>query len=283
MTDDISAHLRLPQGPVDLSAIETDAAPGFDGSKTDGKAALAAMGPELADLQERLWAERTVGSERRVLIVLQGMDTSGKGGVLRHTIGLVDPQGVRITSFKAPTEEERAHDFLWRIEKGLPEAGYIGVFDRSHYEDVLIARVRGFAEPGEIERRYGAINEFEARLADEGFSIIKCMLHVGPEEQKERLAERLANPEKHWKYNPGDLDERALWPAYREAYEIALERTHTEAAPWHVVPADKKWFRNLAVGQLLLDTLRGLDPQWPVADFDVEAETKRLHEESPVQ
>nr|WP_224274048.1 PPK2 family polyphosphate kinase [Nocardioides lacusdianchii] len=283
MTDDISAHLRLTQGPVDLSSIGTDAAPGFDGSKTDGKAALAAMGPELADLQERLWAERTAGSERRVLLVLQGMDTSGKGGVLRHTIGLVDPQGVRITSFKAPTEEERAHDFLWRIEKGLPEAGYIGVFDRSHYEDVLIARVRGFAEPTEIERRYGAINDFEARLVDEGFSIIKCMLHVGPDEQKERLAERLANPEKHWKYNPGDLDERALWPAYREAYEVALERTHTHVAPWHVVPADKKWFRNLAVGQLLLDTLRGLDPQWPAADFDVEAETKRLHEESPVR
>ena len=283
MTDDISAHLRLTQGPVDLSSIETDAAPGFDGSKTDGKAALAAMGPELADLQERLWAERTAGSERRVLLVLQGMDTSGKGGVLRHTIGLVDPQGVRITSFKAPSEEERAHDFLWRIEKGLPEAGYIGVFDRSHYEDVLIARVRGFAEPTEIERRYGAINDFEARLVDEGFSIIKCMLHVGPDEQKERLAERLANPEKHWKYNPGDLDERALWPAYREAYEVALERTHTDVAPWHVVPADKKWFRNLAVGQLLLDTLRGLDPQWPAADFDVEAETMRLHEESPVR
>jgi len=224
MTDDISAHLRLEQGPVDLAAIETDAAPGFDGSKTDGKAALAAMGAELADLQERLWAERTAGSERRVLLVLQGMDTSGKGGVLRHTIGLVDPQGVRIHSFKAPTEEERSHDFLWRIEKGLPEAGYIGVFDRSHYEDVLIARVRGFADPTEIERRYGAINDFEARLADEGYSIIKCMLHVGPDEQKERLAERLANPEKHWKYNPGDLDERAFWPAYRQAYEVALER-----------------------------------------------------------
>lgn len=283
MTDDISAHLRLKQGPVDLSRIETDAAPGFDGSKADGKAALAAMGAELADLQERLWAERTAGSQRRVLLVLQGMDTSGKGGVLRHTIGLVDPQGVRIHSFKAPTEEERSHDFLWRIEKGLPEAGYIGVFDRSHYEDVLIARVRGFAEPTEIERRYGAINDFEARLVDEGFSIIKCMLHVGPDEQKERLAERLANPEKHWKYNPGDLDERAFWPAYRQAYEVALERTNTDVAPWHVVPADKKWFRNLAVGQLLLDTLRGLDPQWPAADFDVEGETKRLHEESPVQ
>jgi PPK2 family polyphosphate:nucleotide phosphotransferase len=283
MTDDITAHLRLPTGPVDLTSIETDAAPGFDGKKADGKATLFAMGDELSDLQERLWAQRTVGSERRVLLVLQGMDTSGKGGVLRHTIGLVDPQGVRITSFKAPTDEERAHDFLWRIEKGLPPAGYIGVFDRSHYEDVLIARVRGFADADEIERRYGAINAFEARLADEGVSIIKCMLHISADEQKARLAERLANPEKHWKYNPGDLDERALWPAYREAYETALERTSTQLAPWHVVPSDKKWFRDLAIGQLLLETLRGLDLQWPRADFDVEAETARLEGEPAVQ
>ena len=283
MTDDITAHLRVPAGPVDLTAIETDAAPGFDGKKADGKKALAAMGPELSDLQERLWAERTAGSERRVLLVLQGMDTSGKGGVLRHTIGLVDPQGVRITSFKAPTEEERAHDFLWRIDKGLPGAGYIGVFDRSHYEDVLIARVRGFADAAEIERRYGAINDFEARLAGEGFSIIKCMLHISADEQKARLAERLDNPEKHWKYNPGDLDERALWPAYREAYEISLERTSTDVATWHVIPSDKKWFRNLAVGHLLLQTPRGLDLQWPEADFDVDAEQQRLAEEPPVQ
>ena len=283
MTDHIAAHLRLAPGPVDLTAIDTDAAPGFDGSKADGEEALADMGAELADLQERLWAERTAGSERRVLLVLQGMDTSGKGGVLRHTIGLVDPQGVRITSFKAPTEEERAHDFLWRIERGLPQAGYLGVFDRSHYEDVLVARVRSLAPPEEIERRYDAINEFEARLAGEGFSIIKCMLHISAAEQKERLAERLANPEKHWKYNPGDLDERKLWPAYREAYEIALERTHTDVAPWHVVPSDKKWFRNLAVGRLLLDTLHGLDLAWPPADFDVEAEKERLAEEDPVR
>lgn len=282
-TSAIADALRLPAGPVDLTTIDTDAAPGFDGSKSDGKAALLAMGEELADLQERLWAQRTVGAERRVLLVLQGMDTSGKGGVLRHTIGLVDPQGVRITSFKAPTEEERAHDFLWRIERGLPSAGFIGVFDRSHYEDVLIARVRGLAEPDEIERRYGAINDFEARLAGEGVSIVKCMLHISADEQRERLAERLANPAKHWKYNPGDLDERAHWPAYRAAYETVLERTSTQVAPWHVVPSDKKWFRNLAVGQLLLDTLRGLDLQWPAADFDVAAEQQRLAQEAPVQ
>ena len=281
-TSPIADAVRFEAGPVDLSVRVTDAAPGFDGTKTDGRAALAAMADELADLQERLWAERTAGSRRRVLVVLQGMDTSGKDGVLRHTIGLVDPQGVHITSFKAPTEEELAHDFLWRIEKGVPEPGFIGVFDRSHYEDVLIARVQGFAGPEEIERRYSAINDFEARLVDDGVSIIKCMLHLGAGEQKARLQERLDNPEKHWKYNTGDLDQRAHWAAYREAYEIALEQTHTDAAPWHVVPADKKWFRNLAVGQLLLDTLRGLNLQWPVADFDVEAEKALLAAEFPV-
>ena len=283
MSSAIGDALRLPPGPVDLTTIETDAAPGFDGGKSEGKTTLAEMGTELADLQERLWAERTVGSERRILLVLQGMDTSGKGGVLRHTIGLVDPQGVRITSFKAPTDEEKKHDFLWRIEKGLPDAGYIGVFDRSHYEDVLIARVRGFADGDEVERRYGAINEFEARLVDDGVSVIKCMLHISADEQKARLAERLSNPAKHWKYNPGDLDERAHWPTYREAYEVAIERTSTQVAPWYVVPSDKKWYRNLAIGDLLLDTLRGLDLQWPAADFDVAAETKRLAEEKPVR
>ena len=283
MSEDITSHLRLPSGPVDLTAIDTDAAPGFDGKKADGKKALAAMADELSDLQERLWAQRTVDSERRILLVLQGMDTSGKGGVLRHTIGLVDPQGVKITSFKAPTEEELSHDFLWRIEKGLPPAGFVGVFDRSHYEDVLIARVREFADDDEIERRYDAINEFEAGLAERGFSIIKCMLHISADEQKARLAQRLANPDKHWKYNPGDLDERAYWPAYREAYEIALERTNTDLAPWHVIASDKKWFRNLAVGHLLLETLRGLDLQWPEADFVVEDEIQRLEQESPFQ
>ncbi len=282
MTDAIAEHVRLTQGPVDLTAIETDAAPGFDGKKADGEPALAAMAGELSDLQERLWAERTAGSARRVLLVLQGMDTSGKGGVLRHAVGLIDPQGVRITSFKAPTEEEKAHDFLWRIEKGVPAAGYVGVFDRSHYEDVLIAKVRRFAEPEEIERRYGAINDFEARLAAEGTTIVKCMLHISADEQKARLQERLDNPEKHYKFNPGDLDERALWPAYREAYEIALERTNTDVAPWHVIPADKKWFRNLAVARLLLDTLRGLDLQWPAADFDVEEQKRRLADEAPI-
>jgi PPK2 family polyphosphate:nucleotide phosphotransferase len=275
-----SDTLRLPPGPGDLTAIETDAAPGYDGDKKSGEADLAAIGPELADLQERLFAAKDSG--RSVLLVLQGMDTSGKGGTLQHTVGLVDPQGVEITSFKAPTKEELAHDFLWRIRKGLPGPGKIGVFDRSHYEDVLIARVRELAPPEEIERRYGAINDFEAELAESGVRLVKCMLHISPEEQKERLLARLDDPTKHWKYNPGDLAERARWADYRSAYEIALERNNTDAGPWHVIPADKKWFRNLAIGNLLLETLRGLDPQWPVADFDVAAERQRLVDEAPI-
>jgi PPK2 family polyphosphate:nucleotide phosphotransferase len=210
------------------------------------------------------------------------MDTSGKGGVLRHTMGLVDPQGVRITSFKAPTEEERAHDFLWRIRRAVPQPGYLGVFDRSHYEDVLIARVHAMAPPDELERRYSAISDFERELVDGGTTVIKCLLHISAEEQRARLLARLDDPAKHWKYNPGDIKERAHWPRYRESYEIALERTNTEHAPWHLIPSDKKWYRNLAVGRLLHDALTAMDPQWPPADFDVEVERKRLLDEAPI-
>ncbi|HQR27514.1 MAG TPA: polyphosphate kinase 2 family protein [Nocardioides sp.] len=277
-----SHALRLPSGPVDLSTLPTDATPGFDGDKEEGEQALLEMGAELAELQERLFAERTTGSSRNVLLVLQGMDTSGKGGVLRHTVGLVDPQGVRITSFKAPTEEEKRHDFLWRIRAALPGPGYIGVFDRSHYEDVLVVRVHGLAEPAEIERRYDAINAFEAELVESGSTLVKCMLHISAAEQKERLLARLDDPTKYWKFNPRDVDERAQWPAYRTAYETALERTSTAAAPWHVIPSDKKWFRNLAVGGLLLEALRGLDLRWPEADFDVAEQQRRLADEAPV-
>jgi PPK2 family polyphosphate:nucleotide phosphotransferase len=275
-----SEVLRLPPGPVDLRSIETDTAPGYDGDKKSGAADLAALGPELAELQERLFAARETG--RSVLLVLQGMDTSGKGGTLEHTVGLVDPQGVKITSFKGPTKEELSHDFLWRIRKGLPSPGIIGVFDRSHYEDVLIARVRELAPPEEIERRYGAINEFEAEVVAAGTTLVKCMLHISPDEQKQRLLDRLDDPTKHWKYNPNDLAERARWADYRAAYETALERNNTEVAPWHVLPADKKWYRNLAVGNLLLEALRDIDPQWPVADYDVEAEKRRLLDEAPI-
>lgn len=275
----LASSLRVAPGPVDLSALPTDAAPGFEGTKEEGIAALESLGPDLAELQERLFADGKSGGKRNILLVLQGMDTSGKGGTLRATVGLVDPQGVRITSFKAPSAEERSHDFLWRITKALPPVGLIGVFDRSHYEDVLIARVRELAPAGEIERRYHAINEWEAEVAATGTTIIKCMLHISAAEQKQRLLDRLDEPAKHWKYNPGDLDERALWPAYQEAYEIAIERTNTEVAPWHVIPAGKKWYRNLAIGSLLHDALTSMELEWPEADFDVAAEKQRLADE----
>jgi PPK2 family polyphosphate:nucleotide phosphotransferase len=280
MSSSFSDLLRVPPGPVDLKSIETDVAPGYEGNKKSGAADLAALGPELAELQERLFAAKD--EERSVLLVLQGMDTSGKGGTLKHTVGLMDPQGVKITSFKAPTTEELEHDFLWRVHKATPGSGMIGVFDRSHYEDVLIARVKELAPAEEIERRYGAINDFEAELVESGITLVKCMLHISPEEQKARLLARLDDPTKHWKFNPNDLAERARWAEYRAAYEIALERNNTETAPWYVIPADKKWYRNLAVGNLLLDTLRNLDPHWPKADFDVEAERERLLDEDPI-
>ncbi|EFQ83832.1 polyphosphate:nucleotide phosphotransferase, PPK2 family [Aeromicrobium marinum DSM 15272] len=276
MASSVTDLLRTT-GPVDLAAIDARSTPGFDDDKDAALAATAQLEPELADLQERLFAGGRAGTtERRVLLLLQGMDTAGKGGTLRKVAGLMDPQGLTVTAFKKPTDEELQHDFLWRIGPRLPQPGMVGVFDRSHYEDVLIGRVRQLADDVEIERRYGAINEFEQQFVDSGGVIVKCFLHVDAETQAERLAERLEDPTKHWKYNPGDLDERALWAEYQQAYEIALERCSTDAAPWHVVPAGRKWYRNWAVGVMLLDALRGLDLQWPPADFDVAAEQARL-------
>jgi PPK2 family polyphosphate:nucleotide phosphotransferase len=274
--DKLARDLVLMPGKVDLSSYATDATPAVKGGKKSGVKALGELGPSLLDLQSKLFARGRSGDHRQLLLVLQGMDTSGKGGVLVHTVGLMDPQGLRITSFKAPTEEELAHDFLWRVEKVVPEAGYVGVFDRSHYEDVLIGRVRQLADEAEIERRYEAINDFERRLVEEGTIILKCMLHISPAEQKKRLQARLDDPTKYWKYNPGDVDERQLWADYQAAYEIALERTHANHAPWYVVPSDNKWYRNLAVAKLLHETLESMDLDWPEADFDIEAEQRRL-------
>ena len=258
-----------------LAEVDPDATPGFAGDKKAGEKALAAGEPELDRLQELLFAN-TEHDPRSVLLVLQAMDTAGKGGILRHVVGSVDPQGVHIHSFKAPTEEELAHDFLWRVERELPEPGRIGVFDRSHYEDVLIGRVRQLADAAEIERRYGAIVDFEQRIAASGTVIVKCMLHISPDEQRERLAERLERPDKHWKFNPGDIAERALWPEYQQAYQLAIERTSTDAAPWYVIPANHKWYARLAVAELLTDALRSLGQSWPPADFDVEEQQRLL-------
>jgi PPK2 family polyphosphate:nucleotide phosphotransferase len=270
--------LRVPAGPVDLSSYDPAGTPGLSGGKTKGKKALAKLGPALSDWQERLYAEGRTGGSRRILLVLQGMDTSGKGGTIRHGAGMMDPQGLRLTTFKAPTPAERRRGFLWRIRQALPAPGYIGVYDRSHYEDVLIARVRNLVPESVWSRRYAQINEFEQEVAAGGTTILKCYLHISAEEQKQRLLARLDNPAKHWKYHPHDVDERMLWPAYMQAYEAALERCNDPIAPWYVIPSDRKWYRNWAVTTLLEETLRGLNPQWPEGDFDVAAERKRVLE-----
>jgi PPK2 family polyphosphate:nucleotide phosphotransferase len=267
--------LRAGQGFV-LSALDPRSTPGFTGGKAEAAALMASTDHELDDLQERLYAESRTGGNRAILLVVQGMDTSGKGGIMRHVVGSVDPQGVRYSAFKAPTAQEKAHPFLWRIRNALPHPGQIGVFDRSHYEDVLIARVHELVPRGTWSRRYSQINTFEAGVAGAGTVIVKVMLHISNEEQKARLAQRLERPDKYWKYNPGDIDERAQWPAYQEAYQAVLERCSTDAAPWYVVPADRKWYARLAVQQLLLEHLRLMAPQWPGADFDVEVEKERL-------
>ncbi|WP_411721227.1 PPK2 family polyphosphate kinase [Mycetocola sp.] len=272
---DPSTLLRVGDDFV-LADVDANASPGFNGGKASGKAELKTAADELSEKQERLFAASKVDATDAVLLVLQAMDTAGKGGIVRHVVGSVDPQGVGLTAFKAPTKAELAHDFLWRIRKAVPDPGMIGVFDRSHYEDVLIARVRGLADDTEIERRYGAILEFEQELVDRGIRIVKVMLHISGDEQKARLAKRLDRPDKHWKFNPGDIDERQHWPAYQEAYQSVFERTSGGAAPWHVVPANKKWYARVAVQRLLLNALTEIDPQWPPADFDVEEQKARL-------
>jgi PPK2 family polyphosphate:nucleotide phosphotransferase len=267
----------LRAGPgIDLTTIDTSATPGFDGDKAAGAKALDQGAEELASLQEQLFAASRLGDTRSVLLVLQAMDTAGKGGIVKHVVGSVDPQGIQLAAFKRPTPEEDAHDFLWRIRKRVPEPGMIGVFDRSHYESVLIHRVRGLSTIEEVDSRYPQIVAFEEELAAAGTTVIKVMLHISRDEQKARLAERLERPDKHWKYNPGDIDEREHWDGYMDAYRLAIEKTSTDAAPWYVIPADRKWYARLAVQTLLIDTLRGFKLEWPPADFDVEAEKARL-------
>jgi PPK2 family polyphosphate:nucleotide phosphotransferase len=259
-----------------LADHDTGSTPGWDRGKSAGARALAKGVLEIGDLQEKLFAESTTGSDRRVLLVLQGMDTSGKGGTVAHVLEAVDPHGLKVHAFKAPTAEEREHDFLWRVKAQLPQAGSLGVFDRSHYEDVLIQSVRKMAAPEVIEERYGAITAFESGLVKAGTTVIKVMLHLGPEEQNRRLLARLDRRDKRWKFNPGDVDERDLWPAYQEAYETAIRRTSTVDAPWYVVPADHKWYARLAVSDILLHHLRALAVDWPKVDYDLAEQRARL-------
>jgi PPK2 family polyphosphate:nucleotide phosphotransferase len=268
----------LKAGPgFALADVDPDATPGYAGRKADGQALLDKLDDRLAELQEMLFAEGKFGSQRRILLILQALDTAGKGGIVSHVVGAMDPQGVQLKAFKAPTDEEKEQDFLWRIEKELPEAGMVGVFDRSHYEDVLVHRVHGLASPDEVVRRYGAINDFEEKLARSGTRIIKVMLHISKDEQKRRLLARLDDPAKHWKYSAGDLTERALWDDYMNAYQAVFDNTGSDI-PWHVVPANRKWYARIAVQQLLLDALEEMQLRWPAAEFDVAAERRRVEE-----
>src|SRR5690349_19807951 len=267
--------LRVSDGFI-LAECDPRSTPAFDGDKAAGEEALAARAGAIGMFQERLYAESKGDVKRSLLLVVQGMDTSGKGGIMRHVVGQMDPQGVKYTAFKAPSAEERKHPFLWRIRNALPSPGQVGVFDRSQYEDVLIVRVHELVPRATWSRRYSQINDFEAKATADGTTIVKVMLNVSVDEQKARLTERLEREDKHWKYNPGDVDERLRWPQYQEAYQAVLEKTSTEAAPWYVVPADRKWYARLAVQNLVLEHLERMDPQWPPADFDVEAEKQRL-------
>jgi PPK2 family polyphosphate:nucleotide phosphotransferase len=251
---------------VRLDEIDPRQKTGF-GSRADAERRTADDIAEIDVLQDRLYAE----ARQALLIVLQAMDCGGKDGAVRRVFGPVDPLGIRTASFRRPTPEELAHDFLWRVHKEVPGKGEIGIFNRSHYEDVLVVRVRGLAAPEVVEQRYAQINAFERMLALNGTTIVKIYLHISKEEQRLRLQERVDVPHKRWKFNPGDLEDRALWESYMEAYEIALNRCATLWAPWYVVPADRNWYRNAAVARIIRTALEAMDPQYPEPGFDPQA------------
>ncbi|MDQ3945708.1 MAG: polyphosphate kinase 2 family protein, partial [Actinomycetota bacterium] len=226
----------------------------------------------LGELQDRLWAE----GSRAALLILQGMDTSGKSGVIKHVGKALNPHGVNVKAFAAPSEEERAHDFLWRIRRAVPPFGQVGIFDRSHYEDVLVVRVRGLVPEEAWSGRYDIINRFEEELVALGTTVVKCLLHISYDYQRERLLARLEDPTKWWKFQEGDIEERRYWPAYQEAYADAVRRCSPAAAPWYVIPADRKWYRKWAVSRILVETLQEMKPEYPRTDVDVEALKARL-------
>lgn len=260
--------------------LDTNSTPGFSGEKDDAPAIQDERNERFAELQELLYANSRSdeGARRAVLLVLQGMDTSGKGGIVKHVVGAGNPQGIRYTAFGVPNEEEREHHYLWRISRAVPAFGMIGVFDRSHYEDVLVVRVHNLVPPEVWNSRYEEINAFERELVGEGIALVKVAMFISLDEQKKRLGERLERPDKYWKYNPGDIQERKEWPEYQEAYQAMLDRTSTDYAPWYVVPSDKKWYSRLAVTELLIGALEDLDLSYPPPDFDVKAEKRRLTE-----
>lgn len=260
-----TAPYRVTPGqPIRLTRWPTDDDGGL--TKDAAQPLLQGAQAQLAELQERLYAE----GQQALLIVLQARDAGGKDGTVKKVIGAFNPNGVQIANFKVPTEEERSHDFLWRVHARAPRRGMIGVFNRSHYEDVLTTRVHGQIDDLTAGRRLEHIRAFEALLTDAGTRIVKFYLHISRDEQKERLQARLDDPTKHWKFNPGDLTERAAWETYTHAYEQALS-TSTESAPWYVIPADRKWFRDLLIGQVLIGTLEAMNPQYPQPAFEASA------------
>jgi PPK2 family polyphosphate:nucleotide phosphotransferase len=254
-----------PDSKVDLSDHDPKDTRAYHGDKDEAKEELDELTDRLEVLQELLYAEH----KHRLLIVLQGMDTSGKDGVIRHVFEGVNPQGVRVASFKVPTLEELDHDYLWRVHKQAPGRGEIVIFNRSHYEDVLVVRVHALVPEERWKRRYQQINDFERTLAEEGTILLKFFLHIDQDEQKERLQERLDDPNKHWKFNIGDLKERKLWGEYTRAYEDVLSKTSTQVAPWYIVPSNYKWYRNLVIARVLVDTLEGLDMHFPEPEGDL--------------
>jgi PPK2 family polyphosphate:nucleotide phosphotransferase len=255
---EVAARLRVkPGSKVDLSDIDPDSTPAFAGDETAARTELAALGAELETFHDALWAER----QRSVLVILQAIDAGGKDGVIRHVMSYFNPQGTNVTSFGVPTEEEAAHDFLWRVHPHAPGAGRLAVWNRSHYEEVLVVRVNEL-QPASVWRgRYARINAFEETLVERGTTVLKFMLHISRDEQRRRLQDRLTDPAKQWKFNTGDLKAREQWADYEAAYEDALGKCSTADAPWYVIPADHKWYRNLAVARILVSVARELDPK----------------------
>ena len=255
---------RLVEGkPVELKKCSTRGKD-FHSDREQAEAEFYSLREELIEWQRRLYAE----GERSLLIVLQAMDAGGKDGTIRHVLKGVNPQGVHVASFKSPSTLELSHDFLWRIHREVPPRGMIGVFNRSHYEDVLIVRVKDLVPKKVWSKRYAHINAFEKQLTDSGTTILKFFLHVSREEQHERFRERLTNPDKLWKFSPADVEESELWDDYQDAFEDALNRCHTAEAPWHVIPSDQKWYRNLAVCQTIVEALREMNPAYPEVDWN---------------
>ncbi len=262
---------ELRDGRFRMVDVDPDSTPGLKKRKR-AKKQMEGDSARLFNLQERLFAEQN----RSVLIVLQAMDTGGKDGTITHVIGQLNPQGVNITTFKAPTPQEKRHSFLWRIRRAVPEAGQVGIFNRSQYEDVLIARVHSLAPPRVVERRYELINRFERELVRRGTKVIKICLHISYDEQRSRLLERLQTPDKNWKFKETDIEERRYWDDYQTAYGIAITRCSTAWAPWYVIPADDKDYRNWAVSRILTETLEEMDPQYPHPKLDIPRLVKRL-------